>query len=374
MLRDVFGLIYAGEQNIHLVELVAKRAVGALPLAGRYRAIDFVLSNMVNSGVRNVGVVAQKNYHSLMEHLASGKVYGLSRKNGGLFVMPPFDTSENRGDMRGICDVIANAAVFIRNAPEKYCLLTGSYTIYNADYTNLMQAHKENRADVTMLYSEQKEETGCEAFRDCRIATDEQGWVTAFEVNPRRPHSRKAGMDIYLVRKDLLTYLAEDARSRGCHDWVRDVLIPNVEKLRIFAVRHKGYVGRLCDVVSYFKLNKDILDYSVRKELFSKERMVYTGIKDEVPAEYGAYANVRNSIVADGCVIEGTVEDSVLFRGVYVGRDTVIRGSVILQDSRIYQNCHIENAILDKRVHIRPGKQLMGDHSYPLIIKKEAIL
>ena len=375
MLNNVFGLIYAGEQNMNLIELTSKRAIGALPLGGRYRAIDFIISNMVNSGIRNVGVIAQRNYHSLMDHLGSGKEWDLSRKNDGLFILPPFDTKENSGSYRGLCDAVRNSMSYIRRASQQYCLLTGSYTIYNTTFNDMVDRHIDQNADISVLYNvETSFHDNVDRFNDLRIFKDENGRIVDMEYNSLMPTSPSAGMDAYIIRKDLLEYLVEDALSRGKYNFVSDVLIPNLKRLKIYGYEHRGFVGRLHNVASYFQLNKDMLKEEVQKDLFHTGHPVYTKVKDEVPAKYGSAAVVTNSLIANGCIIEGTVENSVLFRSVYVGKGTVIRDSVIMQDSEIYQNCQLENAILDKQVQIRSGRRLVGDENYPVIISKGAIV
>ena len=375
MLKNVFGIIYTGEENMNLIELTARRAVGALPGAGRYRVIDFMLSNMVNSGIRNVGVIAQKNYNSLMDHLGSGKEWDLSRKNDGLFILPPFDSSYNRGYARGVCDAVRNAMQYIRRASQQYCILSGCYTIFNANLEEFVKQHIDKNADITMLYNEQAKLLDDEIrFQDTRIFINEKGRVIDMEMNSAMPTSSLIGMDTYIIRKDLLEYLVEDASSRNKYNWVQDVLIPNVNRLNIYAVKHEGYVGRMHSVNAYFKINKDIIKPEVRADLFQKDRPIFTKIKDEAPTKFSETANVSNSIIANGCKIEGTVENSVLFRNVHVGAGTVIRDSIIMQDTNVYSGCTLENVILDKSVQIRSGKTLIGDKAYPVIIKKGALI
>ena len=376
MLNDVFGLVYAGEQNMNLIELASLRSVGALPIGGRYRVIDFQLSNMVNSGIRNVGVIAQRNYHSLMDHLGSGKEWDLSRKNDGLFILTPFDTSENTGYYRGLCDSLKNSMGFVRRAKQQYCLLSGSYTIFNTTYNDMMRFHIDKNADITVLYNDQTHlpEVQEERFHDLRLHLDADGRVTEMEHNSLLPSSNLAGMDAYIIRKDLLEYLVERAISQGKYGFIQDVLVPNTKRLKIYGYQHKGYVGRLNSVSSYFHMNMQLLSSDVQKQLFHTGHPVYTKIKDEVPAKYSATAKVKNSLIANGCVIEGTVENSVLFRSCFVGKGTTLKNSIVMQDSEIYQNCWLENAILDKRVNIRSGRRLIGNENYPVIIKKGAIV
>ncbi|HBU12216.1 MAG TPA: glucose-1-phosphate adenylyltransferase subunit GlgD [Clostridiales bacterium] len=375
MIRDAFGLIYAGEQNINLRELVYLRTVGALPVAGRYRAIDFVLSNMVNTGIRNVGVIAQRSYHSLMDHLGSGKEWDLSRKSDGLFILPPFSSSEDVGTYRGVVDAIKGAMGYIRRSKQQYCIFSGSYTVYNETYDAMLRHHIDTGADITMMYSEEDEESfKGERYDDVRMHLNEEGRLIDLEINSPLTDSKKVGMDTYVIRKELLEYLVEDCISRGQCRFVSDLLMNNMNRIRIMGYKHEGYVGRLHSVASYFKLNMDFLNVDVQKNLFYGASHIYTKIKDEVPAKYAKTSNVKNSLVANGCIIEGEVENSVLFRSVYVGKGAKIKDCVIMQDSEVYNNATLEHVILDKSVNIRQGRRLVGDEVFPVVIRKGAIV
>lgn len=375
MTRDTFGLIYAGEQNINLRELVYSRSVGALPIGGRYRSIDFVLSNMVNSGVRNVGVIAQKNYHSMMDHLGSGKEWDLSRKNDGLFILPPFFTNENMGSYRGMVDAIKGVMSYIRRSTQKYCILSGSYTIYNMLFDEALDFHVQNNADITMIYSEETNRFfSGERFKDLRLHLDEKGRITDMELNSEMSNSKNVGMDTYIIRKDLLEYLVEDCSSRGKYNFITDLLMNNINRLKFYGFKHPGYVGRLHSVASYFKLNMDMLRPDVQHDLFYNGRNIYTKIKDQAPAKYIRDSSIQNSLVADGCIIAGEVENSILFRGVYIAKGAKIKNCIIMQDSEISQDANLEYVIIDKLVQIRPGRRLIGDAEFPVIIRKGAIL
>lgn len=372
MSKEVFGLIYAGENNMNLRELVTLRSLAALPVGGRYRAIDFPLSNMVNTGIRNVGVITQKNYHSLMDHLGSGKDWGLNRRNGGLCLLPPYDNSEDPGNYRGLLDAISGAMYYVRRCPEEYCLLCGSYTIYNTNYKDMIDYHISSGADITMLYNCQPAPE--DHFKDLCIETDETGRVTEMKFNSRLSGTRKMGMDIYLMKKELLIYLVEDAVSRGRYGLIQDILIPNIERLRIHGYEYDGYVGRLVSIASYYKTSMDMLDPEVHDSIFFAGNKVYTKIKDEVPVKYCANSHVSNSLIANGCVIEGRVENSILFRGVHVGRDAVIKNSIIMQSGDVGQGSMLEDVILDKSVIVREGRRLVGDVNFPVIIRKGAVV
>ncbi|MEG1859062.1 MAG: glucose-1-phosphate adenylyltransferase subunit GlgD [Christensenellaceae bacterium] len=375
MIRDTFGLVYAGEQNINLRELVYLRTVGALPVGGRYRAIDFILSNMVNSGIRNVGVIAQRSYHSLMDHLGSGKEWDLSRKNDGLFILPPFSSSENMGSYRGVVDAIKGVMSYIRRTKQQYCILSGSYTIFNTPFDDIVKYHIDNNADITMLYNE--EETDVfkgERYNDVRLHLNDDNRLIDLEINAALTDSKKVGMDTYVIRKDLLEYLVEDCMSRGKYNFVSDLLMNNLGRIKIMGYQHEGYVGRLHSVASYYKLNMDFLDVAVQEDLFYSGNQIYTKIKDEVPAKYAKTSNVKNSLIANGCIIEGEVENSILFRGVYVGKGAKVKNCIIMQNSEIYNNSDLEYVILDKSVNIRQGRRLIGDEVFPVIIRKGAIV
>lgn len=373
MRKDVFGLIYAGEENMNLRELVNKRSVGALPVGGRYRAIDFTLSNMVNSGIRNIGVIPRRNYHSLMDHLGSGKEWDLNRKNDGLFLIPPYDTEENLGSYRGMIDTLKGAGSYIRRAPQKYCLLSGSYAVYNDTYRDMFDFHVSSNADVTLMYStEPGDVMGADRAQDLRIALDDTGRLTDMRADGNASGYDKMSMGIYLIKKDLLQYLVDDAAARGKINLGTDILMNNLGSLRVFGYEHKGYVGRLRSVASYFQVNMDFLNPEVQNDLFHTERNIYTKIKDEAPTKYGSDAVVSNSMVGSGCIIDGTVENCVVFRGVNVAKGAVVRNSIIMQDSEIYSGSKLSNVILDKNVTVRPGSVLAGSREYPVIIPKGA--
>lgn len=374
MRKNAFGIIYAGEENLNLRELVNKRSVGALPVGGRYRVIDFVLSNMVNSGIRNIGVIPRRNYHSMMDHLGSGKEWDLNRKNGGLFIIPPYDTEENIGSYRGMVDTLKGAASYIRRAPQKYCLLSGCNTVYNNTYRAMFDFHIASGADITMMYShEDINPASGDLYPDVRFHTDESGRVIDIKHHGPADGYDKMGMGIYLIRKDLLQYLVDDAAARGKVSLIDDVISNNLGSLKVYAFEHRGYVGRIRSVASYFKLNMDFLAPDVQDTLFhNSAQPIYTKIKDEAPTKYAKEAIIRNSLVGSGCTIEGTVENSILFRGVTVAKGVVIKNSVIMQGSEVYSNSKLSNVILDKMVTVRPNSVLAGSREYPIIIPKGA--
>ena len=370
MTRDAFGLIYTGESNMQLRELTYSRSIAAVPYGGRYRCIDFVLSSMVNTGITNVGLIAQKNYHSLMDHLGAGKEWDLSRKRDGLFILPPFMTKENTGLYKGTVDAIRSAMGYIRRSAQKYCILTGSHTIYNTTYSDMLAAHIQKGADITIMYNVETSFDPNEQFDDMRLEMDDDGRVTDIEIDPFRPRTNTRSCDAFIIEKTLLEYLIEEAASRASYDFMRDILIKKVNRLKIYGFRYDGFVARLDSVNEYFRYNMALLDPKVRDDLFDSEHPIYTKVKDEVPARYGPCASVKNSVVADGCIINGTVENCVLFRGVRIGENTTVSNSILMQATEVQDECELDYVITDKGVTIKQGRRLSGHNSFPVVLRK----
>ncbi len=375
MHSEVFGLIYAEEDSFELRELTRERSVASLPIGGRYRVIDFILSSMVNAGVRNVGVITFKNYKSLMDHLGSGKDWDLARKEGGLSILPPFDRVATRGMYQGLCDAVYSKLDFIRDAPQDICLLSDAMTIFSYDLSELFELHKENGADISMLYTKNGNRSGHPENSGLCLHTDGAGRVTDMErITPQPGSTDKLSLGLYLISKTLLEELVVGACSRGKYDFVTDILVPNLKRLRIFAYEQKGYIGRIDSLTAYFNTNMDMITPKVRHDLFERGQTVYTKIMDEPPAVYTDTATVRNCIVGDGCKISGAVENSVLFRGVRIGRGATVRNCIIMQDSEVRDGCTLENVIIDKNAEIRENVRLIGVPSLPVVVRKGAVI
>lgn len=370
MTNNAFGLIYTGEANARLRELTFSRSVAAVPFGGRYRVIDFLLSDMVNTGISNVGLITQRNYHSLMDHLGSGKEWDLHRKRDGLFILPPFVTKDNTGMYRGTVDAIRSVLGYVRRSTQRYVILTGSHTLYNTTYDAMLRQHIETGAEITIMYNVEREFNRADQFDDLRLTMDENGRVTDLSLDPYFPTSSFRGCDAYIMEKERLEYLVEEAASHGEYDFMRDVLVKNVDKCRIYGWRYDGYVARLDSVSTFYKHNMELLDPAIRMDLFNPRTPIYTKVKDEVPAKYTDTGRVRNSIVADGCIIEGEVENSVLFRGVHVCKGAVVRDSIIMQACYVGENSTLSNVVMDKGVLILNGRNISGYKTYPVIIRK----
>ena len=374
MTDNAFGLIYTGESNMQLRELTYSRSIAAVPFAGRYRCIDFILLSLVNTGITNVGIITQKNYHSLMDHLESGKEWDLHRKRDGLFILPPFVTRDNTGIYRGTIDALRSVLGYIRRSAQRYIVLTGSHTIYNTTFTDMLAQHIRTGADITIMYNEEAGFDPEDQYMDLRLALHESGRVTDLQLDPYRPLSGLQSCDTYVMEKTLLEYLIEEAAAHDYTDFTRDVLLRHVDSLKIYGWRYDGYVARLNSLTSFFRHNMAVLDRAVREDLFNREHPIYTKVKDEAPARYGQHASVRNSLVADGCVVEGTVENSVLFRGVHVGEGSVVRDCILMQASDIHSGSELNHVILDKGVTVKNSRRLAGYDSFPIIVRKGSVI
>ena len=377
-MKDVMGLIYTGENDIHLGELTSQRAVAAMPIGGRYRVIDFQLSSMVHTGIKNVGIIAQKNYSSLMDHVGSGREWDLHGKQG-MVILPPYLTRDNMGVYSGLLDALKSNTNFLQRSKQEYVVLTNSHTIYNVDFTDAIRSHVDHGADITLLYTKADasmlEFAGGSKANHAFVKVAPDGRVTDMEINPNAASYSNICMDVIIIKRTLLIHLTDQAFSHGLHSLYGDLLRPAIDsgELKIYGCEYSGYRCRVETVKSYYRANMDLLDAGVRQELFS-ERPIYTKVRDEVPAKYQPGCKVKNSLIADGCVIEGTVENCVLFRGVHIGKGAMVKDSIIMQDSEIGDDVELENVIFDKAVTIRRRGRLIGEKQYPIVIGKNVTL
>lgn len=371
---DAMGIIYTHEGDTVLKDLTQKRSIAAVPIGGRYRIIDFVLSNMVNSGIRNIALIPQNNYESLLEHIGTGKEWDLDRKRDGLFVLTPYAKHDNPGWYSGSIDAIHSSMSYIKRSREKYVVLSGTHMICNNSYRDALQYHIEKGADITIIYKQENELPAKELKKYTLLKTDEDGRVTDMEITPPAPRFNKVSMKMFIIDKMLLEYLIAEAVARGYSDVVKDILLRKIDELKIYGYEHKGYLGRVDSISTYYENNMNLLNAEIRKELFGKNGPIYTRIKDEVPAKYAGNAKVNNCLVADGCIVEGEVEGSILFRGVKVYKGAKVKNCIVMEDSEIHENVRLEHAIIDKDVVIKRGRNLIGQESYPIVVAKGEVI
>jgi glucose-1-phosphate adenylyltransferase len=328
---------------------------------------------MVNSGVRNVGVIMQKNYHSLMDHLGSGKEWDLHGKRDGLYILPPFLTRENVGVYSGSLDALRSNMNYLRRSRQDYVLFTNSLILYNPKL-NEMFDQLDDSCDAVMMYTKdpamQRPEYG--TYFD----VNENGFITDVEIDPTKPRYENTSMDALLISKSLLIDLIDRGVAHGYHDLMRDVMQRMIcdAGLKVKGYEYKDICFRLDSVQNYFKLNMALLDGDTSEKLFAEDRPVYTKVRDEMPARYTEHAKIINSMVADGCIIDGTVEHSVLFRGVKIAEGASVKNCILMQDCVIEEGVHLENCILDKQATIKRNGKLIGPSSYPIVISKNMVI
>ena len=365
---NALGVIFANSYDNLVPELVAERTMASIPFAGRYRMIDFTLSNMANSGVDNVSVIVRKNYHSLMDHLGAGREWDLTRKRGGLNIIPPF-AERSIKLYSGRVDALASVLSWLSAQKERYVILADSNIAMNFNFNKLLEAHVNSGADVTMVYNRTEIPDGARND-NYTIRMDANGRVTELLSNDYRPGMQNLSMNLYVIERESLIQLVRDAAVRGLVYFERDILARNLSLLNVQAYEFTGYAARLADMKSYFDENMRLLQAGNVDQLFDAANPIYTKIRDDNPTRYIEGSKVKNSLLADGCVIEGEVENSVLFRGCVVKKGAVVKNCVLMQDTIVEENCSVEYVVTDKNVHITTGKQLCGTDSFPVFVAK----
>ncbi|MDO4522528.1 MAG: glucose-1-phosphate adenylyltransferase subunit GlgD [Eubacteriales bacterium] len=361
------GIILAGGNNHKMRELSNKRAIAAMPVAGSFRSIDFALSNMTNSGIQKVAVLTQYNARSLNEHLSSSKWWDFGRKQGGLYVFTPTITVGNNFWYRGTADSIAQNIDFLKRCHEPYVVIASGDGVYKLDYNKVLEYHINKKADITIVSANVPE--GDDATRFGVMETNADGRVLSFQEKPLATTGRKVSTGIYVIRRRPLIELIEKAVSEDRYDFVNDILVRYKDLKRIYEYPIETYWSSISTVDAYYRTNMDFLKPEVRDYFFRQYPDVYSKIEDMPPAKYNPGANVKNSLISTGCIINGTVENSILFRKVFVGEGCVIRNSIILNDVYIGNDSHIENCIVESRDTIHPNAEYVGEDGIKIVVE-----
>lgn len=362
------GIILAGGNNKRMGEMSRKRAIAAMPIAGSYRSIDFVLSSMANSHIQKVGVFTQYNSQSLNEHLSSSKWWDFGRKQGGLFVFTPTITEENSNWYRGTADSIFQNLGFLKNSHEPYVIIASGDGVYKMDFNKVLEYHIEKNADITVCYKDVKPEDD-DLTRFGVIKMDEESRIRDFEEKPLIAESNLVSAGIYILRRRLLIELIERSAEENRYDFVTDILVRYRNIKRIYGYKIPGYWKNVSAIESYYKTNMDFLKPEVRDYFFRQYPSVYSKIDDLPPAKYNVGSKVSNSLVSSGCIINGSVSNSVLFKKVFVGNNCTIKNSIVLNDVYIGDNTHIENCIIESRGTIRANNQFVGEGEIKIVME-----
>ena len=364
------GIILAGGNSSRMGELSAKRAVAAMPIVGSYRAIDFTLSNMTNSHIQKVAVYTQYNSRSLNEHLNSSKWWDFGRKQGGLYLFTPTITATNSYWYKGTADALYQNISFLKSAHEPYVVIASGDAVYKLDYNKVLEEHIATGADITVVCKDiQPGEDDINRFGVVKLADDNR--VISFEEKPIVAETNTASIGVYVVRRRQLIELLEACAAEGRSDFVNDILVRYKNVKKIYAYKLDSYWRNIGTIDSYFKTNMDFLKKDIRDYFFRQHPDVYSKVEDLPPAKYNGDAAVSNSLIASGSIINGTVEDSVLFKKVYIGNNCVIKNSIILNDVHIGDNCYIENCIVESRDTLRANTLHTGDpNEIKVIVEK----
>ena len=374
---NALGIIFPNSYDSLVPELVAERLMASIPFAGRYRMVDFVLSSMVNAGIDNISVIVRKNYHSLMDHLGSGREWDLTRKNGGLNIVPPF-AEKTVKVYNGRVEALASILDFLKDQKEKYVIMSEANLAANFYFKAMLNAHIESGADVTLAYAQEEIPEGLikpfDVNKDLYYTLDiEDGRVREIQINPEEPGIQNLSLNIYIIERELLISQISAAFVRGYVYFERDILAPQLDKLNVRGYKFGGYIARISSIKSYFDENMKLLDEENLDALFGGNH-IYTKIRDDNPTRYIKGAKAKNIMAADGCIIEGEVENSVLFRGVRVGKGAKVKNCVLMQDTVIEPGVNVEYIISDKNVTITADKEIKGTDSFPVYVAKYQVV
>ena len=369
--KKMLGLLLTNFQDSYIPELTTQRTFSSIPFGAKYRLIDFSLSNMVNSGVSKIGIVTKNNYLSLMDHIGSGKAWNLSRRRGGLTFLPPF---ENTGDKyNSFVTTIDAIRDFIEHSYEDYVLLSSSMSVVNMDYQQMMNAHLKTNADVTICYRNRPLSKN-PSSEQIVFSLDKNSRVNEVLINPRTVEASDCMINTCIVRKEFLLDAVSDCVSRGKFNFARDLIQTLVKRENVYGYEVKGYSAEIDSIQSYFKANMDLLNPAIREELFNMRNPIYTKVRDDMPTKYGLSSSVKNTLVSPGCIIEGEVENSIIFKGVHIAKGAKISNCIIMQDCDIGADTTLSYVICDKDVVVSPKRMLCGYDSYPVCISKKSVV
>ena len=367
---NVLGLVFANMHDTTLGDMTKNRTMGSVMFGGRYRLIDFPLSNMVNSGISEVGVITKSNYQSLLDHLGSAREWDLARKKGGLYILPPFGNVESTL-YRGRIEALYGAMSFIKHSRAKYVILSDCDVVTNIDYKPIVAAHIESGADITAVAH-----TGVYSSDDIKTSTvfnvDADKNVTSVLINPDISGTCTTSLNVFVMSMDFLIETVNDAMARGNVSFERNILQEKCRELKIKIYEYDNYFSKLNSPESYFKSNMALLEPENARKLFVPKRSIYTKVSDNAPVKYDLDSKVSNSLVADGCIIEGEVENSVLFRGVKVGKGAKVKNCILMQGTVVGDNAELNYLTTDKNVSICENHILTSSPQYPMYVGKGA--
>ena len=363
----VAGIVFANSNDNLLKRLTSHRSMASVPFGGRYRLIDFALSNLVNAGITNVGIITKENYRSLMDHVGSGIYWDLDRKNGGLYILPPYIESGIRR-YSGTIDALHGAKDYIKRCKSDYIVICNGDVLANVDISSAIEQHIDKQADVTVVYHNGK--LLSKSGETMVLSLNGENHVSNIELDCKSTENVNFSIGITIIGRKLLTKLIEEAHGNDLASFNRDVLAKRFKKLKIYGFEHSDYVAFMSSTDSYYKTNMDLLDPQIRHQLFNKQRPIYTKVRNSPPTLFGPDSKIESSLFADGCIIEGRVENSIIFRGVKIGRGSVVKNSILFEDTVIGNSAELNCVITDKNTTVRDNRILSGHENIPFYIDK----
>ena len=372
---NAMGIIFANIYDSSMGELTNKRTMASLPFGGRYRQIDFTLSNMTNSGIRRIGILSRFNYQSLMAHIGSGEEWDLELQEGGLEYLTPYAVAYSNANYRGKLEALHSVLEYMKFGPDDdYVVLADSSVLCNIDLTKVIDAHIVSGKDITVV-TKAGVANGAKRL-DLAVKLDSKGTIKDMVVDYPASSDYLASIGLFIIAKDLLMKHVQEAVAHNLYRFERDFLLNQYRSgnLTVNIYQFEGAALYNESTEEYYRSNMAILNEDIRHDLFGGNHPIYTKVRDRVPSYYGEECHIDNCTVADGCMLEGSVKDSVLFRQVTIGAGTVVEDSVIMNDTVVGENCELKCVILDKDVTVRPGSKLIGTPNNPIIIKRGEIV
>lgn len=359
------GIILAGGNSNRMKELSKKRAISAMPIGGSFRCIDFALSNMSNSHVQTVAVLTQYNARSLNEHLSSSKWWDFGRKQGGLYLFTPTVTAENSDWYRGTADAMYQNIDFLKRRHEPYVIISSGDLVYKMDFNELLDYHIDKKADITVVCKDMPAQADVSRYGVIRMNEDFR--IIDFEEKPLLAQSNTVSAGVYVIRRRQLIEILEKSAEENRFDFVSDILVRYRNVKRIYGYKLKTYWSNIASVDDYYRTNMDFLRPDVRNYFFRQEPKIYSKVDDLPPAKYNPGSDISNSLISSGCIINGKVENSILFKQVFIGKNCVIKNSIILNDAYIGDNTHIENCIVESRGTLKPNTYYSSDDGIRIV-------
>ena len=364
---SVAGIIFANAHDETIARLTQKRSIASVPFGGRYRLIDFGLSNLVNAGVSNIGIITKEKYRSLMDHIGSGMHWDLDRKSGGIRILPPFNVSRVRLYQNHV-EALYGAMDFMVRCNAKHIVVYDARTIANIDIGAVVKTHIHNNADVTVACRKGLAINNIDNTMTLDINKEGKVVLTGSPSTIAADDYRSMG--IYVFNREKLIDIVKNSYETGGDTINDDIISANIGSLNVMAYKFEGYSAIMDSPKAYRRANFDLLESQVRKDLFNPDRPIYTKTRDDMPTRYGTQSDVTNSLIAEGCIIEGTVKNSVIFRGVKVEKGAVVENSILMQSVSVGEGAVLDNVISDKNADIGARMVVKGTEEKAFLIEK----